>query len=90
MLRKFLLIAGAGATLMLAGCQTAQQDRALTGAVIGGAAGTAVGAATGGSVGSAVAGGAIGAAAGGIIGAASTPGRCYARDRYGNRYRVRC
>ncbi len=89
-MRKILIVIGA--TLMLAGCQTDQQDRALTGAAIGGLAGTAVGAAAGGSVGSAVAGGAIGAAAGGIIGAstADSHGRCYVRDRYGYRHRVRC
>ena len=89
-MRKFLIIIGA--TLALAGCQTVEQDRALTGAVIGGAAGTAIGAASGGTVGSAVAGGAIGAAAGGIIGAATTQrgGRCYTVDRYGYERRVRC
>jgi hypothetical protein len=88
-MRKILMIAGMA--LELAGCQTDQQDRALTGAVIGGAAGTAIGAAAGGSGGSAVAGGAIGAAAGGIIGAqTSRGGRCYAVDRYGYEHRVRC
>jgi hypothetical protein len=89
MMRKLFIIVGTA--LALAGCQTDQQDRALTGAVIGGAAGTAVGAAAGGTVGSAVAGGAIGAAAGGIIGASTTRGgRCYVRDRYGYEHRVRC
>ena len=42
-------------TLALAGCQTVQQDRAFTGAAIGGVAGTAIGAAAGRSVGGAVA-----------------------------------
>ncbi len=88
-MRKILIVIGA--TLALAGCQTAQQDRALTGAAIGGVAGTAIGAASGGTVGSAVAGGAIGAAAGGIIGATTTRGgRCYRVDRYGYERRVRC
>jgi uncharacterized protein YcfJ len=88
-MRKLLFITAAA--VALAGCQTVQQDRALTGGVIGGVAGTAIGAATGGTVGSAVAGGAIGAGAGALIGAATTPrGRCYSRDSYGNRYRVRC
>lgn len=87
-MRKLLIVVGA--TLALAGCQTVEQDRALTGAVIGGAAGTAIGAVAGGSTGSALAGGAIGAASGAIIGGATTPRRCYARDRYGYRHRVRC
>jgi uncharacterized protein YcfJ len=87
-MRKLLLISAAA--LALAGCQTVEQDRALTGAAIGGVAGTAVGAAAGHSVGAAVAGGVVGAAAGGMIGAATTPRYCYAYDRYGYRHRVRC
>ena len=87
-MRKVLIIMAAG--LALAGCQTVQQDRALTGGVIGGVAGTAIGAAAGGTVGSAVAGGAIGAGAGALIGAATTPGRCYWRDGSGRRHWRRC
>jgi len=85
---KKLLIVGTAA-LALAGCQTAQQDRALGGAAIGGATGAVIGGVAGGSVGSAVAGGVIGAAAGGLIGAATAPRYCYADTRYGPR-RVRC
>ena len=88
-MRKFIIMAAAA--LSLAGCQTVQQDRALTGAVIGGAAGTVIGAAAGGTTGSAVAGGLIGATAGGLIGASTAPsGRCYARTRSGRTVRVRC
>jgi uncharacterized protein YcfJ len=88
-MRKLFLITAAA--LALAGCQTVQQDRALTGAAIGGVAGTVVGAAAGGSVGSAVAGGAIGAAAGGVIGAATAPSEpCYVRGRSGRVHRVAC
>jgi uncharacterized protein YcfJ len=87
-MRKILIIIGA--TLALAGCQTVEQDRALTGAAIGGVAGTAIGAAAGGTVGSAVAGGAIGAGAGALIGSATTPHRCYWRDRNGYRHWRRC
>ena len=87
-MRKVLIVIGAA--LALAGCQTVEQDRALTGAAIGGIAGTAIGAAAGGSVGSAVAGGAIGAAGGAIIGSATTPRRCYWYDGYGRRHRGRC
>jgi uncharacterized protein YcfJ len=88
-MHKILILVAA--TLALGGCQTVEQDRALTGAVIGGAAGTAIGAAAGRSVGGAVAGGVVGAAAGGVIGAATTPrGPCYVRDAYGTLHRVRC
>lgn len=74
-------------TLSLAACSSQrEQDRALTGAALGGAAGAVVGGASTGTVGGAVAGGAIGAAGGAMIGAATTPRRrCY-RDAYGNRY----
>jgi len=88
-MRKLLIISAAA--LALAGCQTVQQDRALTGAAIGGVAGTAIGAAAGRSVGGAVAGGLIGAGAGALIGAATTPSEpCYARTRSGRLVRVRC
>ncbi|HEY4141357.1 MAG TPA: lipoprotein [Pseudolabrys sp.] len=80
-MRKLIIVMGAA--LALAGCQTVQQDRALTGAAIGGIAGTAIGAAAGGSVGSAVAGGLIGAGTGGLIGAATAPRDCYYRTRSG-------
>lgn len=87
-MRKIIIVVGAA--LALAGCQTVEQDRALTGAAIGGVAGTAIGAAAGGSVGSALAGGAIGAAGGAIIGSATTPRNCYWYDDYGRRHRGRC
>ena len=88
-MRKILIVTTAA--LALAGCQTAQQDRALGGAVIGGVAGTAIGAAAGGTGGSALAGGLIGATAGGLIGAATAPsGPCYGRTRSGRTVRVAC
>lgn len=87
---KTILIVAVSA-LALAGCQTVQQDRALTGAAIGGVAGTAIGAASGGTVGSAVAGGVIGATAGGLIGAATAPPEpCYVRTSSGRLRRVAC
>ena len=79
-MRKIIIVMGAA--MALAGCQTVQQDRALTGAVIGGVAGTAIGAATGGGSG-ALAGGLIGAGAGGVIGAATAPSDCVYRTRSG-------
>ena len=85
---KFLIVAVAGLTL--AGCQTVKQDRALTGAVVGGAAGALVGGLASNTVGGVVAGGVIGAAAGGLIGAATAPDRCYVRKRSGQLRRVAC
>lgn len=87
-MRKIILIGAAA--LMLAGCQTARQDRALSGALIGGAGGALIGGLAGGTGGAALAGGAIGAAAGGIIGANTRPDRCYYRDRYGRTRAYRC
>ncbi len=61
-------------------------DRAVTGAVLGGATGAAVGGLATGRAEGALAGGAIGAAGGAIIGSATAPQRqCY-RDVYGRRY----
>ena len=87
-MRKLILIAAAALTL--AGCQTARQDRALQGAVIGGVAGTAIGAVAGRSVGGAVAGGLIGAGAGALIGSATAAEPCYVRTRSGRTRRVAC
>lgn len=60
------------------------------GAVIGGATGAAVGGAVSGDIEGAAIGGAVGAVAGALIGKASEPGKCYYRDRYGNRYIADC
>lgn len=76
--------------LALAGCQTAREDRALGGALIGGGTGALIGGLAGQSAGAAVAGGIIGAAAGAIIADATRPGYCYYRDRRGRRHYVRC
>lgn len=88
-MRKLLIIGVAA--LALGGCQTVQEERALTGALIGGAAGAAIGGAAGRSAGAAVAGGVIGATAGGIIGAATAPrGPCYVRTSSGRLRQVAC
>ena len=88
-MRKLFIIGAAA--LALGGCQTVQQERALTGAVIGGATGAVVGGLASGSSRGAVAGGVIGAAAGGIIGAATTPrGPCYVRTASGKLRQVAC
>lgn len=87
-MRKFLAIGIAA--IALAGCQTARQDRALTGAAIGGGTGAIIGGVASNSVGGALAGGVIGAAAGAIIADSTRPGRCYVRTRSGNLRRVAC
>ncbi len=87
---KKVLIAGA-AVLMLAGCQTdSQSDRALGGAGLGAATGAVIGGVTTGTGGGAAVGAVAGGAAGAMIGAATTPKNCWARDAYGNPYRVAC
>lgn len=89
-MRKIVVIAVLG--LMLAGCQTARQDRQLTGGLIGGGAGALIGGLAGQSAGAAVAGGVIGAVAGAVIADETRPrrGRCYARTASGRRVRVAC
>jgi len=89
MTKGFVILAAAG-SLMLAGCQTARDDRALTGAAVGGGTGALIGGLAGGTPGAAVAGGLIGAATGGLIGAASAPPPCYARTRDGRLREVPC
>jgi Glycine zipper len=88
-MRNLLVIAALA--VALAGCQTARQDRVLSGALIGGAAGATVGGVATRSVGGAVVGGVVGAAAGGIIADETRPrGRCYTRTESGRLIRVRC
>ena len=88
-MRKILIIGAAA--LALGGCQTVQEERALTGALVGGVAGAAIGGVAGKSAGAAVAGGLVGAAAGGIIGAATAPrGPCYVRTSSGKPRQVPC
>ena len=87
-MHKLMLVAMMA--LVLAGCETARQDRMLGGALIGGGAGALIGGAAGRTTGAAVAGGLIGAAAGAIIADATRPGYCYYRTRSGHRRYVRC
>ena len=92
MKKTILLTAALASALALGGCNSYNpQDRAVGGAMIGGATGAAIGAAAGGHAGGAIAGGILGAAAGGIIGANTTPPpprRCaeFDVDYYGNRH----
>ena len=77
--------------LLLSGCETARQDRQLTGGLIGGAAGATIGGLATRSTGGALAGGLIGAVAGGIIADETRPrGRCYVRTSSGKLRRVSC
>ena len=84
--------------IALAGCGYTPEQRAVSGAALGGATGAAIGAATGGGVGAALAGGALGAATGAVVGATTAPPppppyygapppRCarFGYDDYGNR-----
>ena len=80
------LVAGSFA---LAGCQTARQDRQLSGALIGGGAGAIIGGMTGGGTGALI-GGAVGAAAGTVIADATRPGQCGYRTRSGKVRWTRC
>lgn len=77
--------------LALGGCsEYSRQDRAVGGAAIGAGTGALIGAAATGTGTGALVGGLIGAGTGAIIGAETTPRACWARDAYGNRYRVQC
>lgn len=87
-MRLFVVLAGI--VIALSGCQTYQQQRAATGAMVGGATGAVIGGIAGRSAGAALAGGAIGAASGAIIGAATTPRYCNAQTASGRWVRVRC
>ncbi|RWK35102.1 YMGG-like glycine zipper-containing protein [Mesorhizobium sp.] len=83
-------------TAALAGCaQTEGQQRATTGALVGGAGGALVGQAIGRDTKSTVIGAASGALLGAVVGSATTPQRrgeqlCRYRDRYGRIYTAPC
>lgn len=84
------LIAGLG--FGLAACGETRNERTLSGALIGTGVGAAAGGLITGRAGGALVGGALGAGAGAVIGS-NTRGerrRCYATNRYGERYRVSC
>lgn len=81
-MKPFFLAAALAAAVPLAACNT-PAERAVGGAVVGGATGAAIGAAASGGSG-ALAGAAIGAVGGAAVGAATAP-RCaqYGYDAYG-------
>jgi hypothetical protein len=94
MKKTILLTTALASALALSGCNSYNpQDRAVGGAVIGGASGAAIGGLASGTAGGALAGGLIGAAAGGIIGANTAPAprrRCaeFVVDDWGRRHCV--
>lgn len=73
-------------TMSLAACTATER-----GAGVGAATGAVVGGAVSGDVRGAAVGAAVGGAGGALIGSVQDqPGRCYYRDRYGNRYIDAC
>ena len=77
-MKKMILAASALASAFaVSGCQTAQQQNAANGALLGGATGALIGGLASGRAGGALAGGAIGAASGAILGSAATPPPAY-------------
>ncbi|MDR6286061.1 putative membrane protein [Methylopila jiangsuensis] len=83
------LIAGLG--LGLAACGETRNERTLSGALIGAGTGAAIGGLATGKAGGALVGGVVGAGAGAVVGSNTRgPRRCYATNRYGERYRVPC
>lgn len=89
-MRTLAMIAVTAGALALAGCQTARQDRMLSGSLIGGGTGAVIGGVAAGSVGGVLAGGAIGAVAGALIADATRPQRCAYRNRSGKVRYYRC
>lgn len=87
MTRKIALTAVAA--LMLAGC-TQHEERVAAGGIMGAGAGAIIGAAATGTGRGAAVGAAIGGVTGAILGHATDPGRCYARDQYGQTIIVDC
>jgi len=80
-MRKLLLIAATGACLAGCGSPYNTGDRAVSGALIGGAGGAAIGGLAGGGKGALIGGG-VGAVGGAAVGAATTP----PPPRYGYAY----
>lgn len=83
-MKKIIAIGFVAASL--AACTSTEQ-----GAGIGAATGAVIGGVTTGNARGAAVGAAVGGVSGALIGnVADQPGRCYYRDRHGNRYIDRC
>ncbi|MCG7508180.1 YMGG-like glycine zipper-containing protein [Mesorhizobium retamae] len=97
-MRLHTTIAAILMAVALAGCQTEQQQRAGTGALVGGAGGALVGQAIGRDTKSTLIGAGAGALLGAAVGSATTPDRrarrgeemCRYQDRYGRVYTAPC
>ena len=86
------IVAISAVALGLAACGETRNERTLSGALIGTGVGAAAGGLIAGNATGAVVGGALRAAGGAVVGS-QTRGdrsRCYATNRYGERYRVPC
>ncbi|HVI29122.1 YMGG-like glycine zipper-containing protein [Hansschlegelia sp.] len=86
------IVAISAVALGLAACGETRNERTLSGALIGTGVGAAAGGLIAGNATGAVVGGALGAGAGAVVGSQSRGdrSRCYATNRYGERYRVPC
>jgi hypothetical protein len=94
-MHKSTVIAVALMTAVLAGCASEQEQRAGTGALIGGVGGALVGQALGGDTRSTVVGAGAGALLGAVVGSATTPKRrgeemCRYQSRNGRIYTAPC
>ena len=89
-MRRMMLIVVVVGSLVLAGCQTAREDRQLSGALIGGGTGALIGGVAGRTLGGALFGGAIGAVAGAVIADATRPRSCAYRTKSGRLRYYRC
>lgn len=77
------------ALLGLSACVTSPEQNTAIGALGGAAVGAAV-SGKGDKTQGALTGAVVGAIAGTMIGQTQTPGECYYRDQYGNRYIAAC
>ncbi len=86
------IVAISAVALGLAACGETRNERTLSGALIGTGVGAAAGGLIAGNATGAVVGGALGAAGGAVVGSQTrgARSRCYATNRYGERYRVPC
>ena len=88
-MKTLLLALPAALALLVSGCTTTPEQNTMLGGITGAAAGYAVSGDKDKTKGALV-GAAIGATAGTLLGQTNTPGQCYYRDAYGNRYIAHC
>ncbi|MEZ5796230.1 MAG: glycine zipper 2TM domain-containing protein [Paracoccaceae bacterium] len=88
-MKTITLLFPLAATFGLSACVTTPEQSTAIGALGGAAVGAAV-SSDDDQVEGMLVGAAAGAIAGTLIGQTSTPGQCYYRDRYGNRFIAAC